>query len=215
MRLAVLISGAGSNMVAIANACASGQINAEVALVVSDVAGAGGLARARALGIATTVVDRSALRSGGKPDRELFEKELATAIDGSDADLVVLAGFMRVLSASFVARYEGRMLNIHPSLLPRHKGLDTHARVLAAGEREHGVSVHFVTPELDGGPVVAQAMVPVHSGDNIASLSARVHEREHILYPMVIEWLSRGRLQWNHGVPVLDGKPLAAPVQLH
>jgi phosphoribosylglycinamide formyltransferase-1 len=215
MRLAVLISGAGSNMVAIANACASGQINAEVALVVSDVAGAGGLARARALGIATTVVDRSALRSGGKPDRELFEKELATAIDGSDADLVVLAGFMRVLSASFVARYEGRMLNIHPSLLPRHKGLETHARVLAAGEREHGVSVHFVTPELDGGPVVAQAMVPVHSGDNIASLSARVHEREHILYPMVIEWLSRGRLQWNHGVPVLDGKPLAAPVQLH
>jgi phosphoribosylglycinamide formyltransferase-1 len=215
MRLAVLISGAGSNMVAIAKACESGQINAEVALVVSDVPTAGGLARARALGIATAVVDRSALRSGGKPDRDLFESELAATVDGTGADIVVLAGFMRILSAGFVSRYEGRMLNIHPSLLPRHKGLDTHARVLAAGEREHGVSVHFVTPELDGGPVVAQAMVPVHAGDNIASLSARVHEREHILYPMVIEWLSRRRLQWNHGVPILDGKPLAAPVQLH
>jgi phosphoribosylglycinamide formyltransferase-1 len=210
----VLISGTGSNMVAIARACQSGQINAEVALVVSDVPTAGGIARAQALGIATAVVDRSAMRTAGKPDRELFETALAETIDTSGADIVVLAGFMRILSAGFVARYEGRMLNIHPSLLPRYPGLDTHARVLAAGGREHGASVHFVTSELDGGPVVAQAMVPVQAGDDVGSISASVHAREHILYPMVIEWLTRGRLQWNHGSPLLDGAPLSAPVQL-
>jgi phosphoribosylglycinamide formyltransferase-1 len=215
MRLAVLISGAGSNMVAIAEACRSGKINASVALVISDVPSAGGLARAQALDIATAVVDRNAFRADGKPDRAAFEAALGAVVDASMADLVVLAGFMRVLSSSFVARYEGRMLNIHPSLLPLHKGLDTHARVLAAGDTQHGVSVHFVTPELDGGPVIAQAAVPVLPGDDAAALSARVHAREHILYPMVIEWLTQGRLQWNHGAPALDGKPLAAPVLLH
>jgi phosphoribosylglycinamide formyltransferase 1 len=214
MRLAVLISGAGSNMVAIANACRAGQINGEIAVVISDMPAAGGLARAQALRIATAVVDRKAFRSADAPDRTTFEAALGAAIDASGADLVVLAGFMRVLSAGFVARYAGRMLNIHPSLLPRYKGLDTHARVLAAGDGEHGISVHFVTPELDDGPVIAQAKVPVLAGDDVASLSARVHAREHILYPMVIEWLTRGRLQWNDGAPQLDGKPLAAPVQL-
>lgn len=211
----MLISGTGSNMLAIAKACQAGQIEGDIVSVISDTPLAGGLARAQALGLATQVVDRSKLIMNGKPDRQLFEKKLATAIDNTEADFVILAGFMRVLSGELVARYEGRMLNIHPSLLPRYKGLDTHARVLAAGEREHGVSVHFVTSELDGGPVVAQAMVPVQAGDDVASLSARVHAREHILYPMVIEWLSRGRLSWNHGSPVLDGAPLAAPVQLH
>lgn len=215
MRLAVLISGAGSNMMAIANACGSGQINAEVAVVVSDVPSAGGLARAQALGIATAVVDRKAFRADGKPDRASFEAALGAAVDASKVDLIVLAGFMRVLSGGFVTRYQGRMLNIHPSLLPRYKGLDTHARVLAAGDSQHGVSVHFVTPELDGGPVIAQAAVPVLPGDDIATLSGRVHAREHILYPMVIDWLTRGRLQWRHGGPVLDGAPLVAPVQLH
>jgi phosphoribosylglycinamide formyltransferase-1 len=214
MRLAVLISGAGSNMVAIANACSSGKINAEVGLVISDVPEAGGVARARALGISTVVVDRKAFRSGGKLNRTGFETALGDAVDAGRPDVIVLAGFMRVLSAAFVARYEGRMLNIHPSLLPRHKGLDTHARALAAGDSEHGVSVHFVTADLDGGPVIAQAVVPVLPGDDIAALSARVHAREHILYPMVIQWLTQGRLQWNHGVPALDGKPLATPVQL-
>jgi phosphoribosylglycinamide formyltransferase 1 len=215
MRLTVLISGAGSNMMAIAKACGSGQIHAEVALVISDTPSAGGLARAQSLGIATAVVDRRKFIADGKPDRASFETALAAAVDASSADLIVLAGFMRVLSAGFVARYEGRMLNIHPSLLPRHKGLDTHARSLAAGDREHGVSVHFVTPELDGGPVIAQAAFPVLPDDDVAALSARVHAQEHILYPMVIGWLTQGRLQWNHGVPVLDGKLLAAPVQLH
>ncbi len=214
MRLAVLISGAGSNMLAIAAACRAGQIPAEVAIVIADVPTAGGIDRARALGIPTTVVDRNAFQSAGRPDRSAFEQALADAIAASGAQLVVLAGFMRVLSAGFVDRYSGRMLNIHPSLLPRHKGLDTHARALAAGDTEHGVSVHFVTADLDGGPLIAQARVPVFPGDNVASLSARVHAREHIIYPMVIEWLTCGRLLWNQGSPTLDGARLLAPVQL-
>jgi phosphoribosylglycinamide formyltransferase 1 len=215
MRLAVLISGSGGNMVAIAKACGSGQINADVAVVISDVPAAGGLARAQSMGLPAKVVDRNAFRAQGKSDRGAFETALAGVIDESSADLVILAGFMRVLSGGFVERYQGRMLNIHPSLLPRYKGLDTHARALAAGDSEHGVSVHFVTAELDGGPVIAQAMVPVLRGDDVTSLSARIHAREHILYPMVIEWLTCGRLQWNHGSPLLDGAPLNAPVQLH
>lgn len=213
MRLTVLISGAGSNMLAIAQACRSGQINADIA-VIADTATAAGLGRAQALGLSTVLVDRFAYRNEDRPDRAAFETALAAAIDSTRADLVVLAGFMRVLSADFVSRYSGRMLNIHPSLLPRHKGLDTHARALAAGDREHGASVHFVTAELDGGPVLAQSVVPVLAGDSVASLSARVHAGEHIIYPMVIEWFTRGRLQWNAGRPTLDGVPLTVPVQL-
>ncbi|MEO6187030.1 MAG: phosphoribosylglycinamide formyltransferase [Steroidobacteraceae bacterium] len=213
MRLTVLISGAGSNMLAIAQACRSGQINADIA-VIADTATAAGLGRAQALGLSTVLVDRFAYRNADRPDRAAFETALAAAIDSTRADLVVLAGFMRVLSADFVSRYSGRMLNIHPSLLPRHKGLDTHARALAAGDREHGASVHFVTAELDGGPVLAQSVVPVLAGDSVASLSARVHAGEHIIYPMVIEWFTRGRLQWNAGRPTLDGVPLTVPVQL-
>jgi phosphoribosylglycinamide formyltransferase 1 len=215
MRLAILISGGGSNMLAIAAACRSGQIPADVAIVIADNATAGGLARAGQLQIATRVVDRSTFTIDGKPDRTAFETALAAAIDASAADVVVLAGFMRILSAAFVARYSGRVLNIHPSLLPQFKGLNTHARALAAGASEHGASVHFVTAELDDGPVVAQAVVPVLPGDTVASLSARVHAGEHIIYPMVLEWLTSGRLQWNAGRPTLDGAPLTAPVQRH
>lgn len=212
MRLAVLISGAGSNMLAIAAACRSGQIEADIAIVISDVPTAAGIARAQAQGIPTSVVDRSALRSAGKPDRGAFENALAGAIDASGAEIVILAGFMQILSPDFVARYSGRMLNIHPSLLPRYKGLDTHQRVLQAGDGEHGASVHFVTADLDGGPVIAQAVVPVLAGDSVASLSARVHDREHILYPMVIEWLTGGRLRWNNGTPEFDGALLLSPL---
>jgi phosphoribosylglycinamide formyltransferase-1 len=213
-RLAVLISGQGSNMVAIAQACRSGQIPAAVAIVIADVPEAGGILRAEELGIPVRVVDRRSFRRDGKPDRETFEAALAAAIDASGADYIILAGFMRVLSPAFTARYAGRMLNIHPSLLPRYTGLDTHARALAAGDREHGASVHFVTGELDGGPLIAQAAVPVHAGDSVASLSGRVHAREHMLYPMVIEWLTRGRLLWNDGHPTLDGAPLVAPARI-
>lgn len=213
-RLAILISGQGSNMVAIARACAQGQIPATIAVVIADVTTAGGIARAREMGLATQVVDRQQYRRDNRPDRAAFEAALAAAIDASGATLVVLAGFMRVLSADFVARYAGRLLNIHPSLLPRYKGLDTHARALQAGDAEHGATVHFVTAELDGGPLIAQAPVQVIPGDDVAALSARVHAREHILYPMVIEWLTRGRLRWNDGAPVLDNRPLHGPVRI-
>ncbi len=213
-RLAILISGTGSNMVAIAQACGSGQIPADVAIVIADTPAAGGLQRARGLGLQTHVVDRRDFMRDAKPDRDAFEAALIAAIDGSGADYVILAGFMRVLGAGFVAHYAGRLLNIHPSLLPRHKGLDTHARALAAGDTEHGASVHFVTAQLDGGPLVAQALVTVLPGDDIASLSGRVHAGEHKLYPMVIEWLVGGRLRWNGGSPLLDNAPLRVPVRI-
>jgi phosphoribosylglycinamide formyltransferase-1 len=213
-RLAILISGTGSNMVAIAQACRSGQVPADIAIVIADTPAAGGIARAQQLGLATQVVDRRDFQLEGRPDRAAFEAALSAAIAASGADYVILAGFMRVLSAAFTAQYAGRMLNIHPSLLPRHKGLDTNARALAAGDSEHGASVHFVTAELDGGPLIAQAVVAVMPGDDVASLSGRVHAGEHKLYPMVIEWLTTGRLRWNGGSPLLDDAPLRAPVRI-
>ena len=202
LRLAVLISGRGNNMVAIAEACAAGRIAAHVAIVISDQPQAAGLARAQQLGLATQVVDIGSFRGSGGVDREAFEAELAAAIDAARPDLIVLAGFMRVLSEGFVRRYEGRMLNIHPSLLPSYKGLHTHERVLAAGEREHGASVHFVTAELDGGPVVLQARVPVLPGDDAARLSARVHQEELKIYPVVIGWIADGSLVWSSAGPM-------------
>jgi phosphoribosylglycinamide formyltransferase 1 len=208
LRLAILISGQGTNMVAIAKACASGQVAADIAVVISDQPAAAGLDRAREMGLATQVVDAATFRSGRGMDRIAFETALAAAIDASQAGAVVLAGFMRVLSAGFVSRYAGQLLNIHPSLLPRHKGLDTHARALAAGDSEHGASVHFVTAELDGGPVVLQERVPVLPGDDVDTLSARVHAIEHIIYPRVIGWLADHRLDWNNGSPTLDGTAL-------
>lgn len=213
MRLAVLISGTGSNMVAIARACQGGQIPAQVVVVISDRADAGGIQRAREMGLPVAVVDRGRFRSNGKLDRESFESALEDVLRQHDAQVLILAGFMTILSAGFVRRRAGRVLNIHPSLLPRHPGLDTHARALAAADEQHGASVHFVTPELDGGPLVVQAPVPVLPGDDVASLSARVHAQEHIIYPMTIGWLATGRLQWNDGAPTLDGAPLRAPVQ--
>jgi phosphoribosylglycinamide formyltransferase 1 len=213
-RLAILISGGGSNMLAIASACKSGQIRATVAAVIADTATAGGLQKAHDLGLNTQVVHYAGFRKpDGKIDRPAFEMALCNAIDATHADYIILAGFMKVLSASSVAHYTGRMLNIHPSLLPRYKGLDTHARVLAAGDTEHGASVHFVTPELDAGPVVLQGVVPVLPTDDLTRLSARVHAREHIIYPAVIEWLVNGRLRWNAGQPLLDDVALIAPVR--
>lgn len=207
LRLGVLISGRGSNMAAIARACAGGQIHAGIELVISDREGAGGLELARAAGVrATTVAAR------GFASRSEFEHTLGAALERSGVQLVVLAGFMRILSAEFVAAWRGCMLNIHPSLLPLHKGLHTHRRVLEAGERVHGASVHYVTEELDGGPVVLQARVPVFEGDTEDTLSARVQACEHIIYPRVIGWIASGRLMWRDGGPWLDGAPLASPV---
>jgi len=213
LRLAVLISGRGGNMLAIARDCQAGRIPAEVALVVSDVPGVPGLAGATALGLAATCVDATGFRHDGRFDKPAFEAALVAAIDAAAPDLVVLAGFMRVLSTQFVARYAGRLLNIHPSLLPLYRGLHTHERVLAAGDREHGASVHFVTAELDGGPLVLQARVPVLPGDDVGTLSARVQREEHSIYPTVIDWIARGRLQWNDGSLRFDGAALTAPRQ--
>lgn len=183
--IVVLISGRGSNLGAILRA----GLQAQVAAVISNRADAAGLALAREAGIATTVLDHRAFDS-----REAFDAALAERIDIHQPALVVLAGFMRVLTAGFVERYRGRMINIHPSLLPAFTGLDTHRRALEAGVRVHGCSVHFVTPDLDGGPIIAQAAVPVLAGDDQAALAARVLEQEHRLYPQAIRWFLDGRL---------------------
>src|SRR6202142_1348254 len=207
LQLAVLISGRGSNMLAIAQACRAGRIGAQIALVISDRAGAAGLAAAQELGLSTAVIERTQY-----PVREDFERALMAAIDASGAGWVMLAGFMRLLSAPCVRHYEGRMLNIHPSLLPRHPGLHTHRRVLEAGEREHGCSVHLVTPELDAGPGIAPAPFPVLGGDTEDSVAARVLQLEHRLYPQVIGLIASGRLQFRDGRIVLDGRALEAPL---
>jgi len=204
-RLAILISGRGSNMCAIVRACQAGAIGAQVALVIADRAGAPGLVSARALGVATAQLSEA---SGGAA----FETELAALLAARRADFIALAGFMRVLSASFVAAYLGRMLNVHPSLLPAYRGLHTHRRVLAAAGTEHGASVHFVTTELDGGPVVLQSKVAVLPGDTEATLAARVLATEHIIYPRALSWFAARRLTWQDGAAWLDGRRLAAPV---
>ena len=208
LKLAILISGRGSNMVAIARACLAGKINARVRVVISDSPSAAGLASARELGIEALTIPWP--RAG---NREGFERALTEALDAQPTDLVVLAGFMRILSPAFVAHYAGRMLNIHPSLLPKYTGLHTHRRALEAMDREHGASVHFVTAELDGGPLVLQSRVPILPGDTEAGLAARVQATEHIIYPQVIGMMADGRLAWDDGRVRLDGKILEAPME--
>ncbi|HEY2807612.1 MAG TPA: phosphoribosylglycinamide formyltransferase [Steroidobacteraceae bacterium] len=207
LRLAVLISGRGTNMTAIARACQAGAIDARVELVISDNAAAGGLASARELGIATTTVLRDPT-----DDRAAFEQVLAAAIDAQHPDVIALAGFMRILSPVFAARYSGRMLNIHPSILPAYRGLHTHRRVLEHDEAWHGASVHFVTAELDGGPVILQSRVPVQAHDTEESLSARVQATEYLIYPRVLGWFAQGRLAWQDGAAWLDGRRLDQPL---
>lgn len=194
-RIVILISGRGSNMRSIVEACAAEQWPAEVVAVISNRPGAEGLAYAAERGIATAVVDH---RSPGS--REAFDAALATAIDAHAPDLVVLAGFMRILGAEFVRRYEGRLLNIHPSLLPAFPGLHTHRRAIEAGCKLAGATVHFVTPELDLGPIVIQAVVPVLAGDDEATLAARVLAREHLIYPLAVRWCVSGQLQIAQGI---------------
>ncbi len=209
LRTVVLISGRGSNLLAIARAARAGDIGAEIVAVISDQPLAPGLAAAADLGLPCEVLAPAQGASRADYDGVLAEKILAR-----EPDAVALAGFMRILSPPFVARFTGRLLNIHPSLLPKHRGLRTHERVLAAGETEHGCSVHFVTDELDGGPLIVQARVPVLAGDTVASLSARVQAQEHRIYPMTLDWLARKRLQWHDGAPWLDGRRLDEPVRL-
>jgi phosphoribosylglycinamide formyltransferase 1 len=206
LQLAILISGRGSNMAAIARACLAGDLNARVQVVISDRPGVAGLDTARSLGIEALTVP---WQEGPK---EVFEDKLIGTLDAYHPDLIVLAGFMRVLSPQFTGRYPGRMLNIHPSLLPKYKGLHTHRRALEARDAEHGASVHFVTAELDGGPVVLQSRVPVRPEDTEADLTARVQATEHIIYPRVIGMLAEGRLVWDQGRVRLDGRLLDAPL---
>jgi phosphoribosylglycinamide formyltransferase-1 len=188
-KLVILISGRGSNMEAIIRACADEGWAAQVAAVIANRPDAAGLAFAASHGIATAVVDHRQF-----PDRDSFDAALAQEIDSFGPDLVVLAGFMRVLTAGFVDHYAGRMLNVHPSLLPSFPGLKTHQQALDAGVRLHGASVHFVTSQLDHGPIVAQAAVPVEAGDTPATLAERVLATEHIIYPRAVRWFVEGRL---------------------
>jgi len=208
LQLAILISGRGSNMAAIARACLDGSINARVNVVISDRPGVPGLTTARDLGIETRIVQWQSARG-----RQAFERALGEALEALRPDVIALAGFMRILSGPFVERYAGRMLNIHPSLLPKYRGLHTHRCALAAADLEHGASVHFVTAELDAGPVVLQSRVAVLPQDTEAELSARVQATEHIIYPKVIGWLASGRLSWREGGVWLDGRPLETPMR--
>jgi len=188
--IVILISGRGSNMEAIVKACAAEGWPARIAAVISNRPDAAGLAFAASHGVATAVVDHKAF-----PDRASFDAELARVIDGYTPDLLVLAGFMRILTPEFTRHYEGRMLNIHPSLLPAFTGLHTHQRALEAGCRFAGATVHFVTAELDHGPIVAQAVAPILAGDDEAALSARVLRLEHQMYPRAVRWFVQDQLR--------------------
>jgi phosphoribosylglycinamide formyltransferase 1 len=194
-RIVILISGRGSNMQSIVQACASEGWDACVAAVISNRPDAQGLQFAAARGIATAVVDHRAFAN-----REAFDLALAEAIDAHAADYVVLAGFMRILGAAFVSRFAERLLNIHPSLLPAFPGLHTHRRALEAGCKAAGATVHFVTNDLDHGPIIAQAVVPILPGDTEETLAARVLAREHLLYPLALRWLIEGSLRLQGGI---------------
>jgi phosphoribosylglycinamide formyltransferase-1 len=204
-RVAVLISGRGSNMVALIEAAKDPAYPAEIVVVLSNDPAAQGLQRAAAANIATSVVDH---RGFGR-DREAFERAMQHELEARNVELVCLAGFMRLLTPWFVRQWEGRMLNIHPALLPAFKGLDTHARALQSGAKQHGATVHFVVPEMDAGPIIAQGAVSVLAGDTEASLAARVLEVEHRIYPQALRLVAEGRVRIENGKCLIDGKPAA------
>jgi phosphoribosylglycinamide formyltransferase-1 len=206
--IVILISGRGSNMRALIEASRRPGAAYTVAQVLSDQPDAAGLASARESGIAVQAVPCPKGTS-----RQAYGERLAAAIDPSEPALVALAGFMRILSPGFVHHYAGRLLNIHPSLLPKYTGLHTHRRALNAGDAEHGATVHFVTEQLDEGPRIVQARVPVHAGDTEDSLSARVIAQEHRIYPLAVDWFCQGRLRSDNQRAWLDDKPLDTPVQ--
>jgi len=200
--IVVLISGRGSNLQSIIDKARDGSLAVEVRAVISNEPDAFGLERARRAGITTRVLNHRDFKS-----REDFDDALMALVDGFEPGLVVLAGFMRILTPGFVSHYAGRLMNIHPSLLPEFPGLDTHQRAIDAGVAEHGVSVHFVTPSLDGGPVIIQARVPVRKHDDAEALAARVLEQEHVVYPKAIGWFAEGRLSIDGDRVLLDGEP--------
>jgi phosphoribosylglycinamide formyltransferase-1 len=203
--IVVLISGNGSNLQAIIDACDHRITQGKVTAVFSNQADAYGLKRAQSAGIDAQFIDAKAYGS-----REAFDQQLMRQIDQYQPDLIVLAGYMRILSDAFVDHYQGKMINIHPSLLPKYPGLETHQRAIDAGDTEHGTSVHFVTAELDGGPVILQAKVPVFTDDSVQSLSERIQAQEHDIYPLTVQWFVDGRLCMQDGKALLDGKVLAS-----
>jgi len=200
-RVAVLISGRGSNMLALVEAAQNKGYPAEIVLVVSNRPNAEGIALARKAGVATTIIDHTAY---GK-DREAFERALQAVLDDSGVEIVCLGGFMRLFTPGFIARWEGRMLNIHPALLPAFPGLHPHEQALSAGAKKHGATVHFVTADVDAGPIVCQASVPVQKDDTAETLAARVLTVEHKIYPLALKWLAEGSLRINEGTCRLDG----------
>ncbi len=208
--IVVLISGSGSNLQAIMDQIDSGKINAKISAVISNKADAYGLERADKAGIPTVLLEHTHFS-----DREEFDQSLAQIIESYEPNLIVLAGFMRILSDGFVAQFQNKLINIHPSLLPKYKGLHTHKRALENGESEHGASVHFVIPELDAGKVIVQGVVPVKNKDTEDSLASRVHKIEHKIYPLAIEWLANGKLQFEAGELTLNGKTLLNPKIIH
>ncbi len=209
LKAAVLISGRGSNLQALIDECARAGAAAEITLVISNVAGAAGLARAKDAGIATRVIDHKAY-----PDRESFEDAVHDCLAAAGTELVCLAGFMRLLTEGFVQRWRDRLINIHPSLLPAYKGLDTHARVLADGAQVTGCTVHFVRPAMDDGPVIVQTKVAVEAGDDETTLAARVLAAEHRCYPVALRLIAEGRVKVVDERVAVDGEPAGAGLQL-
>lgn len=206
--IAILISGRGTNMRVIAERSAAGGLPVDVRVVVSDQPSAEGLRTAAAMNVATRVLEPRDFA-----DRASYDRALVELLAQYQPKLIVLAGFMRILTPHFIGAFAGRILNVHPSLLPKYRGLHTHRRALEAGESVHGVSVHFVTEELDGGPVVLQTEVPIRPDDTETTLSARVQRGEHRIYPQAIDWFARGRLRLHEGRAWLDGMPLDSPAQ--
>lgn len=209
--IVVLISGSGTNLQAIIDQVQSGTVKSSIRAVISNRPGVKGLERARLAGIPAIVLDHTVF-----PDRDSYDQELLKLVDAFNPQVVVLAGFMRILTTEFVEHFANRLLNIHPALLPKYKGLHTHSRALEAGDQEHGCTVHLVTPELDDGPNIIQAVIPVLTDDDEDSLSARVQKQEHIIYPMAVQWMVEGRLSFDDGHPCLDGEPLSSTgYQIH
>ncbi|MEP2618407.1 MAG: phosphoribosylglycinamide formyltransferase [Marinomonas sp.] len=199
--IVVLISGSGSNLQALIDQSLQGKLNINICAVISNKADAYGLERAKSAGIATHALSHKSFDS-----REEFDAELQKIIDQYQPKLVVLAGFMRILTETFTKHFEGRMLNIHPSLLPKYKGLNTHQRAIDAKEAEHGVSVHFVSSELDAGAVILQASTKIENNETADTLATKVHSLEHIIYPLAVKWFSEERLSYDNGQAILDGK---------
>lgn len=204
-KIVVLVSGNGSNLQAIIDACQSNQINGKVVAVISNQPNVYSLIRAKQANIPSHVINHKAFIS-----REEFDDKVQQQIDCYQPDLIVLAGYMRILTADFVQHYAGKMLNIHPSLLPKYPGLHTHRRAIEAGDKEHGTTVHFVTEDLDGGPIILQAKVPIFDNDTEQDVTERVLTQEHRIYPLVVKWFCDNRLNMQDGKAYLDGKLISS-----